>query len=435
MPDHLDRAILLYGQGRHEMAEEELGRALAASPNDYEVRSWLSLCLAEQGKLPEALHNAQVAVGLCPDDSLPHFAMAKALALKGRLKQAEASAHEAIRLDPYDGECFTMLASIQFAADRWDDALESTTHALRIDPEDTAAVGIRANCLRRLGRSEQAGSELAEALSVDPEDAGTHTELGWCCLQENDRARAIEHFQEALRIDPQEDEARVGILETLSAANPVYRTCLRGFFWLQTFHARHQTWLMLGICVAIWSIMRIASRVVMLRPVAVPIILGCLLFWMLLLFGRQLSHLTLRFHPLGRLALTSEERLASTWIGGFLLTFMLCMLAYLPTRAVVFFSGCLWSLAMAALAHSALQITPPQPRRWAVGLAVCLGLLGLPQVLRSLWIDCFGPLDTAEDLALKREVKMVNNAFFFAAFVWFLLAEEIAKFVQRRAQR
>ena len=50
-----------------------------------------------------------------------------------------------------------------------------------------------------------------------------------------------------------------------------------------------------------------------------PLLVAYLAFALGTWFAGPLANLSLRLHPFGRLALARDERIASSWIGGFLL--------------------------------------------------------------------------------------------------------------------
>ena len=115
---------MLLQQGRYELAEQELRRALGADPQDHMAHAFMGICLPEREKFDEAVEMARNAVGLAPDNSFCHYALAVALFHRDHhatnkkmlftnlkeFKESEASIQEAIRIDPYEAMYFAMLS-------------------------------------------------------------------------------------------------------------------------------------------------------------------------------------------------------------------------------------------------------------------------------------------------------------------------------------
>ena len=73
MNSNLERALMLYQQSRHELAENELRQSLASEPQSAYAHALLALCLAQRENFQEATNEAQQAIHLEPDFPFAHF--------------------------------------------------------------------------------------------------------------------------------------------------------------------------------------------------------------------------------------------------------------------------------------------------------------------------------------------------------------------------
>ena len=295
------RAFLLLQQGRFDLAERELRRALTEDPNDPEAHALLALTLADLDRGAEALGEANAAVGMAPDLPLAHLARAQALLQLDRAADSEQAAREAIRLDPSDADAFAALSAALSARRQRQDALDAAEQALALDPEHAAATNLRAIALVRLGRRDEAAGALEGALSRDPENAVSHANRGWTLLHQNDVRGAMLAFREALRLEPDNAWARSGILEAMKARNPVYRGLLAYFLWMDRLSSGQRWGVIIGGYLA-------ARFIPLLWIVYLPVVL---LTWT----GDAFFSLLLLLDPFGRLVLTREEKLAAGLVG------------------------------------------------------------------------------------------------------------------------
>ena len=71
MNPNLQRALLLFQQSRHDLAEAELRQSLASEPQDAYAHALLALCLSKRESFQEATDEARQASSaarffLCP---------------------------------------------------------------------------------------------------------------------------------------------------------------------------------------------------------------------------------------------------------------------------------------------------------------------------------------------------------------------------------
>ena len=294
-------AVQLLQQGRADLAEPELRRALGQDPDDPDLHAFLSLALTDLGRPADALPEAEHAVGLAPDVGLGHYARAVALLDLGKTKESEAAAREALRLDPLDVDARVTLAAALLDRGRRDEALAMAEQALALHPEHTSAANLRALALVKLGRRDEAAAAVEGVLSRNPESAVTHANRGWTLLHQNQPRPAMESFREALRLEPDNDWARSGIVEAMKARNPVYRGLLAYFLWMSRLSSGQRWGVIIG------------------GYLAAQVIPGAMLVYLPLVIltwaGDSFFNLVLFLDPFGRLVLSRDERLGAVLMG------------------------------------------------------------------------------------------------------------------------
>ena len=372
------RGILLYRQGRYDLADREFRTDLAADPGNPVSHAFLALCLAERGEPAGALAEADEAVGADPGLAFAHYVRGRVLSKADRDAEAEASVNEAIRIDPDDADFLALLANIKFARKRWAEALEAADRGLAADPENAGCLNLRAMALVQLGRKDEAAKTLGAALADDPENALTHANQGWALLHRGDHAQALVHFREALRLDPDLEWARAGIVEALKARHWLYRRMLAFFLWMGRQGQVAQWAVILGFVFGRKLLADLARARPEFKPYVIPILVVSFAFLMLTWISSPLFNLLLRFNTFGRLALSPGQKRESTLVGGCFLTALASFAAYLATRwtAALLFTAYFGFLVIPLAV--VFRLDPGRPRLLGAAYAVALGLLGLP---------------------------------------------------------
>lgn len=315
MNPQMQRALLLYEQNRFEMAEAELRQVLALEPDDAYAHAVLSLCLTAGRSLNDATSEAQQAIHLAPDLDFAHYALAWVLHHRHRNADAVVAIREAVRLDPGDANYHALEAQIHLDEKRWQDALDAAERGLQQDSEHVSCTNLRAIALVKLGRKSEAGATIDAALSRHPDNALTHANQGWAFLEQSEPRKALEHFREALRLEPGNEWARAGLVEALKARNVIYGLMLRYFLWMSKLPAGVQFGVIIGGVLLNNMIGSAVKSHPGLAPVALPIRIIYIAFVLLTWTADPLFNLLLRLNRFGRLALTDEQRRASSWFG------------------------------------------------------------------------------------------------------------------------
>ena len=379
---HLERALVLQAQGRHDLAEKELRQQLTHDPNDGFGHALLAISLLEQERLDDAGACARDAIANAPDQAFSHYALARVLSARNREDEAAAAIQEAIRLEPTDADYHGVHAGIELDRRQWQPALNAAELGLQFDPEHTACNNLRAMALVKLGRQAEAGATIERTLARNPDDGFSHANQGWTFLEQGRRREAMIHFRESLRLDPTNEWARAGLVEGLKAGNPLYAVMLKYFLWMQKLPDGAR-W---GIIVGGYFANRLAGGLAQSQPELAPWLLPFRILYVVFAVFTWLAYplfnLLLFLHPVGRHALDDEQRAQARWVG-------LCLGLALASLATWLASGRNANYLIPAVVFGLLAIPTAAihgcqkgwPRFAMLGLTLGLAALGLTAVM------------------------------------------------------
>jgi tetratricopeptide (TPR) repeat protein len=325
----LQRAQLLYHQGRYDLASNALHELLAMDPNNAPAHALLGLCHVEQKKYEEATAETQAAVHHEPDSPFAHYAMGFVYHQRNRFPEAQAAAEEALRLAPEDPDYWALLAQSQFSQSRWREALDAANHGLQADPDHIPCNNLRAMAMVQLGEKQAASQSIADALRRNPHSAATHASQGWAMLHQNDVKKALEHFRESLRLNPENPWARQGMMEALKARHLLYRIMLRYYLWMSRFSKRGQWGIVIGAWIGIEVLKAVRTANPALAPFIYPLLVAYGLFVLASWLFQPMFDLTLLFNRFGRYLLNKTQFIAAILVGSLLLSGFALILAWL----------------------------------------------------------------------------------------------------------
>ncbi|HEY5041793.1 MAG TPA: tetratricopeptide repeat protein [Verrucomicrobiae bacterium] len=411
MNPNLERALLLYQQSRHDLAEAELRQSLAAEPQDAYAHALLALCLAHREKFQEATDEARQAVHLAPDFSFAHFVLAHVFYDRNRFPEALAAINEAIRLNPEDADQYALLANIQMQERRWPSALNAAEQGLQFDPEHVGCTNLRAMAMVKLGRKAEAGRTIGAALSKNPDNSLTHANQGWTLLEKGDPKKAAEHFREALRLNPQNEWARQGIIEALKARNIIYALMLKYFLWMSKFSRRGQWGIILAGYFGNRILAVVASENPGLAPWILPLRILYVTFALMTWLAYPIFNLLLRLNKFGRLVLSREQTIASNWFGLCLLLALVGLggCAFRGFESAWFIMAIVFGLLLLPVS-AIFKCAAGWPRKVMAGLTVGMALIGLTAVAQFFTES--GSPDTAKVLLTLFAVCVVASTWF-----------------------
>lgn len=373
----IERAALLIQQGRSQDAEEYLRQALTQDPENGSALTLLAHCLVDREKYEEAQAIAGQAIALEPDFAFAHCVLAQALHGEKRFAEAFESIREAIRLEPEEADYHGILASFHMQRKDWESALEAAQQGLVIDPECSNCINARARSLVQLGRADDATETLDAALKRDPENAHSHASQGWVELNRGNYRNAFQHFREALRLQPDMEFARTGLLHALRATSPVYRPVLKFFLMLSKMTGRSRWMLFFGLILGARLLRTVAKTNPDLAPFVWPVLIVYLAFVYLTWTAPALHNVFLRFHPLGRLALSKDERIAATLAGICFFTGIAAMIwSYVEKSPTALLAGGVLVMIVIPLGGS-FNTDPGNKRKFLLAYTALLFVIGM----------------------------------------------------------
>jgi tetratricopeptide (TPR) repeat protein len=325
------RALLLFDQGRLDLAENETRRILTQDPNDARAHALLALCLIRRDAFSEALFESAEGVRLDPAAGFNHYVRGHVLVATERSEQALKAARLAIELDPLNPAFPSLEALIHLNRRRWNEALAAAEQGLSADPEHVDCNNYRAMALVKLGRRQEAAASMRDALSLAPVDAFSHANQGWTLLNHGKPKEAMEHFKEALRLDPTLEWARAGIVEALKAHNIIYRWMLAYFLFMARLSSQAQWAIIFGGWIGMQVLRNAGRQFPVLKPFILPLLIAYGVFAVLTWLAYPFFNLLLRLSRYGRLALSREQTVAANWVGGTLAAALCCVVLLLFT--------------------------------------------------------------------------------------------------------
>jgi tetratricopeptide (TPR) repeat protein len=379
MSIQIEKAQLLIGQQRYELALKELQQELFSDPDNPYIYALQAMCLRQLNLYKDALEAAQRAVQIGPDFAFAHYVLSGVYDKDDRLKEAELAILEAIRLDPEDADYYARLSSIQFQQRRWEDALRTAEQALELEPTNSDGLNLRSMALSNLNRLDEASAATEGALASNPEDAMAHASKGWQHLRAGNTNSAMTHFKEALRLDSSQEWARQGVVEALKARNPVYRVMLAYFLWTSRLEPKAFWGFIIGGYVASRVLSEFAKANPQWGPYIWPVLGLYFAFVLMTWIAVPLFNLLLRTNPLGRILLTRQQVAAANWFGGALLLALVSLASWLIFRVEALLLLAIVAGLMVIPISSSLGIEPGRRRTILVSytwlLAACGTLL------------------------------------------------------------
>ena len=396
MSIHLERGRLLLQQGRTEMAMKELRLEMNQNPNNAYAMGLLGLCHSNEKKHPEARQLIENAIGLEPNNTYLFYLQAHIYLQANRIEAAKTAADNGLLISPNEPSLFHVKGSIALIQDNWEEALKNAENGLEVDPENVDLVNLRARALIQLNRKQEASATLDYALHRAPEDPLAHTNKGWVAIENDNYEEAVTHFKEALRLSPTFNFAQMGLKEAIKGKNIFYRQILKFFLWTNKMTNKGRWQLLIGAFIIYQIIIQIADRYPDFAPLLYPFIIAYIVFAFSTWIARPVSNLFLRLHPLGKLALTDDEKLASNIVGASLVGALISMITFFATGSEFYILLGAWFILMLIPLGGIFGMEKnSQARRYLVIYSAVLGLTGIvflvfPQFEFFLYIFALG---------------------------------------------
>ncbi|HEX2535255.1 MAG TPA: tetratricopeptide repeat protein [Chitinophagaceae bacterium] len=310
----LEKAELLLRQGRTRDAEAALHDVLAKEPDHDEAIALLARCAFDKGELEKGSGLIEEAIRLDPNNSYYFYLQGFAYYRRDLGSAAVGSLNKAIALNPYVAEYFGMLAHIRIAEKAFEEGLDNANQGLALESDNLTCLNARSIALNKLKRTEAAIATMQNALALDPDNEMTHTTVGWNHLEKGRHKEARRHFLEALRINPNGEAAREGLKAALKSTVAPYRWLLQYSFWIQDKGKNMRVIVPLVLFLSFRVLISVFQNNQGTENLAWILAAVYLLFMVTSWTINSIANFFLLFHPMGRYALSAQEKRSAVMV-------------------------------------------------------------------------------------------------------------------------
>lgn len=196
----LDRARAAFREGDLDRARVAVDEVIAAAPELTEARLLRANILARQGKLDEALAEAEALETLLPG-SATELLLGTLSIQSGRPKEAIDWMAKALARDPYQARAWVVsLRAMWLIQDPRLPAEAARAYSLL--PDDAEILGLHGVALAAAGKFDRAGPMLDRAATLNPDQALINHARAMAYLDAGDPIRAEACLEEEIRIGP-----------------------------------------------------------------------------------------------------------------------------------------------------------------------------------------------------------------------------------------
>ena len=301
---------------RVDDAQEQLMSLAAENPDDAWVFGQMCRCHLIKGEHGKALEQANKVVANLPDSGWGHYLRGICLSnMDIHPSKADEAFREALSNEPYEPAYYGAFAAHMLDSSKQEEALELAEKGLALDPEHEQCQIVRMAVASIRGKKGEAADIGRGLLGDSPDSPDVHAQVGWTALRAGDHKQARGHFCTALNLDPEHNNARVGLVTSIKATNPVYRLLLGWIFLCQRL-GNYALVVIFGIIIIRRTLGEISEAnpelAMVLQPVSWLLGLFVLLTWV----GDPVANFLLLLHPDGRHALTPQQKWSSSVVFG-----------------------------------------------------------------------------------------------------------------------
>lgn len=324
----IQRTQILLAQDRYEEAIKEVKKGLAENPQEAVLYALLSQSQLADRQFSEGLQSAQQAISLNPEAPLFYLVLGKAQYFNKRIEEGKRTLRTGLSMDPEDPDFFYWLGQIDMYEENWELALDNAEQGLALNAEDVSLLNLRAEALIKLNRQSDAQQSVDDALRRSPENSYSHANKAYSLLHAGELDKSLEQFREALRLDPTNEFAKGGLKEAIKGKNLLYRGIQKYFLWMERMQSKYQWGFIIGIYILYRIILSAMESMPNLAPFLMPLAIFYVIFAFSTWIAKPISNLALRFHPLGKLALSMDEKIGSKLVAVLGILLLLCLLLY-----------------------------------------------------------------------------------------------------------
>lgn len=222
-PDPIERARQLASHfndvGRHDEAQRECVRGLAAAPGDVRLHIELVRSALGRESWKDADEHVQRLLALHPEHPVGFYFLSIVRLQQGRYDESERAILDALAIDPTWAAAYEVYGDLMQRTNHLDKAKALYERARSLNPEDPDLPSKLALVEARRNQVAPAREAAAAGLKLGPAEALAHASRGAAHLASGRPFRARADLREALRLDP----SNPGIEEAWAHAD----TCCR----------------------------------------------------------------------------------------------------------------------------------------------------------------------------------------------------------------
>jgi tetratricopeptide (TPR) repeat protein len=195
-------AALDYLQKRGAEAHRKVDEVRSKQPKNVQAVMMKARFFAAEGKMDEALAQAQAAVALDSKSASAQYMLGTLLSTRNQIDEAIAAFNEVIKLNPRVGGVQVRLADLQLRKGAAPAAVQFAEQAAREAPKSLDARFVLARAVTAAGDRPRAEALMKTLLAERSDLAPFHEHMGNLLLMRNDTTGARREFDRALQIDP-----------------------------------------------------------------------------------------------------------------------------------------------------------------------------------------------------------------------------------------
>ncbi len=220
-------ARLDFAENDRERANRRIKAVLAKQPANGEALIARGRWLLRDGKLEEALENAEAATQGDPGNAAGYLLLGDVLNTLNRPADAATAYNNVLRLNPRAGAAHTALSRISLAGGKVETSIDFARGALLNDRGNDAARILLARALLQERELKRAGQEIALLAARRPDDPAVTALQGTLKMRQGDRAGARADFEKALARAPRTVDALTGLTSLDAAEGQIPRARAR----------------------------------------------------------------------------------------------------------------------------------------------------------------------------------------------------------------
>ena len=206
VPAHLDGlnllGVLAVQTGRHELAVELIGKAIAVNDRVPDFHNNIGEALRRMGNLERAADHFTKAVDLEPKFLEARQNLADVLKQQGKLDRAAATYSQILSVKPDFAAAHSGLAEVLRRQGKLDEAVIHFQHASATAPGSVQACIALGLALREQGRLNDALAQFRRAVSLKQDYAEAHNNLGNALREIGELAPAAAALSRAMELKP-----------------------------------------------------------------------------------------------------------------------------------------------------------------------------------------------------------------------------------------